>query len=72
MIVTIILLSMIVILLGFSIYIMGIISAKLDAAVAFAKYIAERERNISGENDIKKQFLNMMSYSAEEKGDEDE
>ena len=72
MIGVVILLSLILIMLGFSIYIMGIISAKLDVITTFAKLFADREQNVSGEDKVRKQFMNMMNYSAEEKGDEDE
>jgi len=71
MIVSIVILSFILLAIGFAVYITGVISAKIDLIIAYAKLISENNRE-SEEYKVKNQFMNMMNYTAGEKMYEDE
>ena len=71
MIMTTVFLTAIVLLIIFSIYIVGVISSKLDLVVYYLKILGLQDERIE-KDDIQKQFDGMMNYTAEEWRDSDE
>ena len=71
MVIMAILLGMILLLMGFAVYIAGLISSKLDLILFYTK--TNPKHSDDGEEDfMKKQFMGMMNYTAEEWRESDE
>ena len=71
MIIATVLLGLTVLLMGFSIYIVGVISSKIDMVVYYLKMICSANEHTDEEN-FQKQFMGMLNYTAEERRDADE
>ena len=71
MILTAVLLGAIVLMMIFSIYIIGLISSKMDLIVYYMKML-QADHDREEKNSMQKQFMGMMNYTAEDWRDADE
>ncbi len=71
MILTAVLLGAIVLMMIFSIYIIGLISSKMDLIVYYMKML-QADHDREEKNSMQKQFMGMMNYTAEDWRDTDE
>lgn len=71
MILTTVFLGLTVLLMMFTIYIVGVISSKMDLIVYYMKLLSLQEDQNENDN-MHKQFMGMMNYTAEEWRDADE
>lgn len=71
MILTTVFLALTVLLMGFAVYIIGVISSKMDHIVYYVKMLGLNAQQ-NDKDDMQKQFMGMMNYTAEDWRDADE